>query len=161
MTEMANVRFGQYAHCNQPVHHVLYLYTAIGQPWKTQYWTRHVCQELYNSGPTGFPGDEDNGEMSCWYLLSSIGIFPACVGSSDYTLTSPLFDRIVLHLRGNKQFVIQTNHNALDNVYVQSRSLNGKPYEIHTLRNDQLMQGGELNVELGAQPVTSTRGKAK
>ena len=161
MTEMANVRFGQYAHSNQPVHHVLYLYTAIGQPWKTQYWTRHVCQELYNSGPTGFPGDEDNGEMSSWYILSSIGIFPACVGSPDYTLTSPLFDRVTLHLPGDKQFIVKTSHNAQHNVYVQSRSLGGEPYTLHTLSHDRLMQGGELRVELGAQPVTNAGGKAK
>ena len=74
MVEMAAVPFGQYAHSNQPVHHVLYLYTAIGQPWKTQYWTRRVCKELYNSSPEGFCGDEDNGEMSSWYILSSIGL---------------------------------------------------------------------------------------
>jgi predicted alpha-1,2-mannosidase len=154
MTEMANVRFGQYAHSNQPVHHVLYLFTAIGQPWKTEYWARHVCQEMYNSSPQGFPGDEDNGEMSCWYLLSSIGIFPACVGDPNYTLTSPLFDQVVLHLPGNRQFVINTKENAEHNEYVQSRSLDGQPYEEPNISHDRLMQGGQLTVELGPRPKT-------
>lgn len=154
MREMANASFGQYAHSNQPVHHVLYLYVAIGQPWKTQYWTRRVCRDLYNSGPTGFCGDEDNGEMSCWYLLSSIGVFPACVGNPNYTLTSPVFDRVVLHLPAGKQFVIDVRNNKEGNEYVQSRELDAKPYDLETISQDQLMKGGELKVELGLQPLT-------
>jgi predicted alpha-1,2-mannosidase len=158
MTEMAAVPFGQYAHSNQPVHHVLYLYTAIGQPWKTQYWTRRVCRDLYNSTPEGFCGDEDNGEMSSWYLLSSIGIFPACVGDPNYTLTSPVFDRVTLHLAGSKDFVINTKANTSLNVYVQSRTLDGKDYEPQTISHERLMQGGELNVELGSIPKTGAAG---
>ncbi len=154
MTEMAIRNFGQYDHGNQPVHHVLYLYSAIGQPWKTQYWTRRVCHDLYNSGPDGFCGDEDNGEMSSWYILSSIGIFPACVGDPNYTLTSPLFDQVTLHLANGKHFTINTTNNGENNCYVQSRKLDGKDYGDQTLPHDRLMQGGELNVQLGTIPKT-------
>ena len=155
MTEMAAIHFGQYAHNNQPVHHVLYLYAAVGQPWKTQYWTRRACRELYNSGPDGFCGDEDNGEMSSWYILSSIGLFPACVGKPEYTLTSPLFDRVSLHLQGDKQFGIRTLKNEMNNPYVQSRKLDGKEYKSETISHDRLVQGGELLVEMGNTPVTN------
>jgi predicted alpha-1,2-mannosidase len=154
MKEMAIVPFGQYAHSNQPVHHVLYLYTAIGQPWKTQYWTRRVCRELYNSGPQGFCGDEDNGEMSSWFILSSIGIFPACVGSPDYTLTSPLFDRVTIHLTNGRQFVVKTHAKSDLDPYVQSRELDGIDYTLQTISHSQLTGGGELSVELGPIPVT-------
>ena len=159
MTEMAAVPFGQYAHSNQPVHHVLYLYSAIGQPWKTEYWTHRVCRELYDSGPRGFCGDEDNGEMSSWYILSSIGIFPACVGSPTYTLTSPLFDRVTLHLPDGKQFVISTVARGNLDVYVQSRKVDGENYPGCTLTHQRLMQGGKMEVVLGAIPRTDVTGK--
>ncbi len=81
MSEMGNAKFGQYAHNNQPVFDVLFLYAALGQPWKTEYWTRRVCAELYNSGPRGFQGDEDNGSMASWYVLSAIGLYPLCPGT--------------------------------------------------------------------------------
>jgi predicted alpha-1,2-mannosidase len=152
MVEMAAVPFGQYAHSNQPVHHVLYLYTAIGQPWKTQYWTRRVCRDLYSGGPDGFCGDEDNGEMSSWYILSSIGLFPACVGDPKYTLTSPLFDRVTLHLSNGKTFLIDTHDNSMLNTYVQSRRLDGDPFKAQTITHDRLMRGGALDVEMGAMP---------
>ncbi len=91
MTEMASVDFGQYAHSNQPAHHVLYLYASAGAPWKTQYWVRRVLSELYNPDSDGFAGDEDNGEMSCWYLFSALGFYPLCPGHPSYVFGSPLF----------------------------------------------------------------------
>ena len=152
MTEMAIRNFGQYDHGNQPVHHVLYLYAAIGQPWKTQYWTRRVCEELYNSGPDGFAGDEDNGEMSAWYVLSSIGLFQPCVGNPNYTLTSPLFDQIDLSVANGKTLSIRTKDNAPHHPYAQARTLNGKTYEDETIGYDRLREGGTLEVRLGGIP---------
>jgi predicted alpha-1,2-mannosidase len=157
MTEMAVARFGQYAHSNQPAHHVLYLYAAIGQPWKTQYWTRKVCSELYNAGPQGFCGDEDNGEMSCWYLLSAMGIFPLCPGDANYTLTSPLFDSITLALPDGKSFVVSTTHNGPNNAYVQSRTLNGQPFTGDRIPHDMIRAGGQLKVDLGPRPAAATQ----
>lgn len=151
MTEMARSRFGQYAQSNQPSHHILYLYSAIGQPWKTQYWTRHVCQELYNSGPRGFPGDEDNGEMSSWFLLSSMGFYPLCVGDPNYTLTSPLFDRVTLHLANEKTFTIESRDNGQYNVYVKSRTLNGKPFTAATIPHDTIMAGGTMQAQMSSR----------
>ena len=157
MTEMARAHFGQYDHGNQPVHHVLYLYAAIGQPWKTQYWTRRVCQELYNSGPAGFPGDEDNGEMSAWFVLSSAGLYPLCVGDPTYTLSSPLFDRVSMRLPRGRAFTITATHNGPFNVYVGSRTLDGQPFEGTTLPHATVVAGGELAVEMSPRPDDATR----
>lgn len=152
MTELAVIPFGQYGHGNQPVHHVLYLFTALGQPEKTQYWTRRVCEELYNSGPSGFAGDEDNGEMSSWYVLSSVGLFQLCVGDPNYTLTSPLFDQVEINVPGRKAFKIIAENNGSKRPYVKKRMLDGQPLTSHTLPFSRLVQGGELKAELASQP---------
>jgi predicted alpha-1,2-mannosidase len=152
MTEMANANFGQYAHSNQPVHHVLCFFAALGEPWKTEYWTRRVCQDLYDSTPDGFAGDEDNGEMACWYLLSAIGLFPLCVGDPNYTLTSPSFDRVTVQLPENKTLVVRAENQGEHNHYVQSRTLNGQPLNGTTIPHALVMQGGEMVVTLGPQP---------
>lgn len=153
MTEMAVVPFGQYAHSNQPVHHVLYLFAAIGQPEKTQYWTRRVCQDLYGPGTNGFPGDEDNGEMGAWYVLSSLGLYQLCVGDPKYTLTSPLFDSAEIKVGDGKTLTIRTINNAPHHHYTRGRTLDGKPYAEHTIDFARLQQGGELVVQLAPQPA--------
>ena len=102
MTEMGHIRFGQLSRGNQPVHHILYFYVERGWPWKTQYCTRRAVQELYDSGPDGFPGDEDNGEQASRYLLNAMGVYPFCVGRPDYDLTTPMFDKLTLKLPGEK-----------------------------------------------------------
>jgi len=149
MTEMAVARFGQYAHSNQPVFHVLYLYAAAGQPWKTEYWTRRICSELYNSGPQGFAGDEDNGSMASWYLLSSIGFYPFCPGTPDYILTSPLFTKITLHLPQEKTFIITASSNSERNVFVQRRRLNGADDDRTWITHRDIIQGGRLDMDMG------------
>jgi predicted alpha-1,2-mannosidase len=149
MTEMANAKFGQYAQCNQPVFDVLYLYAAVGQPWKTEYWTRRVCAELFDAGTRGFPGDEDNGSMASWYVFSSIGLYPLCPGTPSYMFTSPLFGKITLRLPGNKTFVITAASRSEKNVYVQSRQLNGRDDVRTWITHDDIMRGGELRVNLG------------
>jgi predicted alpha-1,2-mannosidase len=149
MTEMGNAKFGQYAQSNQPSFNNLYLFTIAGQPWKTEYWTRRVCAEMYNSGVDGFPGDEDNGSMAAWYILSSIGLYPFCPGNPTYVFTSPLFDKITLHLPQDKTFVIDAPANNATNVYVQGRILNGKNDSRTWISHDEIMQGGELTVSMG------------
>ncbi|MGA3170044.1 MAG: GH92 family glycosyl hydrolase, partial [Chthoniobacteraceae bacterium] len=149
MVEMANARFGQYAQCNQPSFDNLYLFTIAGQPWKTEYWTRRVCAELYNSGVDGFPGDEDTGSMASWYVLNSIGLYPFCPGNPMYVFTSPLFSKIILHLPEGKTFVIDAPTNNATNVYVQGRILNGKNDGRTWIAHHDIMQGGELTLNMG------------
>jgi len=149
MREMGVAKFGQYDQGNQPVFDVLYLYAAIGQPWKTEYWTRRVCAELFSSGEAGFPGDEDNGSMASWYLLSSIGLYPLCPGTPAYIFTSPLFPKITLHLPQDRIFVITASSNNERNVYVQRRQLNGADDSRTWITHQDLLQGGELHLEMG------------
>ena len=127
MTEFAACDMGQYAGNNQPSFHIPYLYTAVGQPWKTEYWTRRACRQLFNAGPDGFMGDDDNGSNACWYLFSSLGIYPLTPGHPTYVLTSPEFRSATIHLPNGKSFTVSAPDNSAANVYVQSRTLNGKP----------------------------------
>lgn len=112
MTEMADANFGQYDQGNQPGFDNLYLFAAVGQPWQTEYWTRRVCVELFNSSEDGFPGDEDNGSMSSWYILSSIGLYSLCPGTPEYVFTSPVFQKVTIHLPQGKTFIISTSSNS-------------------------------------------------
>ena len=150
MSEMAEAKFGQYAQSNQPVFSVLYLYAVAGQPWKTEYWTRRVCAEMYNSGVKGFPGDEDNGSMASWYVLSSIGLYPFCPGTPDYVFTSPVFPKITLHLAHDKTFVIAASSNNERNVYVQQRQLNGVEDSRTWITHNDIVRGGELQLDMGS-----------
>ncbi len=149
MREMGVAKFGQYDQGNQPVFDVLYLYAAIGQPWKTEYWTRRVCEELFDSGAAGFPGDEDNGSMASWFLLSSIGLYPLCPGTPDYMFTSPLFSKATLYLPQDRAFVITASSNTVRNVYVQKRQLNGMDENRTWITHQELLQGGELHTKMG------------
>jgi putative alpha-1,2-mannosidase len=105
MSEMAARKFGQYAHSNQPVHHVLYLFALAGRPDRTRYWTRRVMEELYS--PDEFAGDEDTGAMAAWFLMSAAGFYPVCPGKAEYVLGAPLFDKMTLMLSGDKKLVIK------------------------------------------------------
>ena len=153
MTEMGAANLGQYAHSNQPVHHVLYLFTCAGQPWKTQLWVRRVL-ELYTSGPQGFPGDEDNGEMSAWYLLSAMGLFPLCPGHPSFVLGSPLFTQVTLYLEGDEPLVIEATGNDARNVYVESVTFNGEPHTRSWIGHDELFHGGKLVFTMCDTPPT-------
>jgi putative alpha-1,2-mannosidase len=151
MREMGIAKFGQYDQGNQPGFDVLYLFAALGQPWKTEYWTRRVCAELFSSSPAGFPGDEDNGSMASWYLLSSIGIYPLCPGTPDYIFTSPLFPKTTLHLAQDRTFVITASSNEGDHVYVQKRQLNGAEDKRIEISHQDLLRGGELHLDMGPE----------
>lgn len=152
MTEMACADFGQYAHNNQPVHHVLYLYAAAGRPDRTQSWVRRVLTELYGPGPDGFIGDEDNGEMACWYLLSALGIYPLCVGRPEYVLGSPLFRRAVLRLEQGGELLVDAPANSPKNVYVRRVAWNGAPHSRVVIDHRDLAQGGTLAFEMTDRP---------
>jgi predicted alpha-1,2-mannosidase len=153
MTEMAAVDFGQYAHSNQPVHHVLYLYAAAGRPDRTQYWVRRVLNELYNSGPAGFAGDEDNGEMSSWYVLSSLGFYPLCPGTTQYVFGSPLFKRVVLHPPSGRDLTITAAGNGPATPYVKAVHINGKPTTHTYLDHRTIAAGGTLKFTMSHKPA--------
>lgn len=152
MTEMAIAHFGQYAHSNEPVFHVLYLYAAVGEPWKTEKWTRKICNEMYNASPQGFCGDEDTGTMAAWYLLSSLGIYPLCPGDPNYVLTGPLFEKATLHLPGDKTFTITAANNAPENTYVANRKVNGNDYDKTFIPHATIMSGGSMEMSMSAEP---------
>ena len=154
MTEMAMGGFGQYAHSNQPVHHALYLFAEAGAPEQTDYWVHRVLTKYYNHDVGGFPGDEDNGEMSAWYILSSLGIFPTCPGKAEYTLTEPLHREASVRL-GNGATLLITNNNA---PAADRRGgeffLNGSRLQQRRLLHCQLEEGGRLSfVPRGAKRV--------
>ncbi|MFO1450144.1 MAG: glycoside hydrolase family 92 protein, partial [Opitutaceae bacterium] len=158
MTEMAAARFGQYAHSNQPVHHVLYLYTSAGRPDRTQHWVRRIVDESYT--PDRFPGDEDNGEMSAWYVLSTLGLFPLTVGHPAYVLGSPRFPEVKINLPSGGQFTLETDGNPETQAYVRSVELNGRLHRSLELAHAEIRAGARLRFQLTDRPATAAlRGK--
>lgn len=143
---------GQYAGGNEPCFHVLYLYNYVRQPWKCQKLIRTSIAELYNSGPKGFPGDEDGGAMSAWYVLSALGFYSVTPGVDQYTIGSPLFNKATITLENGNKFTIIANNNNQDNVYIHSATLNGKPYSKNRISHTDIMNGGELNFIMSNQP---------
>jgi predicted alpha-1,2-mannosidase len=155
MTEMACADFGQYAHSNQPVHHVLYLFAAAGKPWKTEHYARRVLDELYS--PDVQPGDEDNGEMSSWYLLSALGIYPLCPGRPQYVFGSPLFKKATVRLNGGKSFTVESKNNGEGRPYVQGVTVDGKPYSKLWISHDAIASGCTLTFDMGSEPATARK----
>ena len=153
MTEMALADFGQYAHSNQPVHHVLYLFAAAGRPDLTQRWVRRVMDRMYGPGPDGFPGDEDNGEMASWFVLSSLGLFPLCPGHPSYVLGSPLFRNAVIHSESGNDITIEAPGNSPENVYVSRVLWNGRPLSRVFMLHEELARGGTLRFEMTDKPA--------
>lgn len=143
MTEMAMADFGQYAHSNQPVHHVLSLYLAAGRPWRMQKEVRRVLAELYT--PDLLPGDEDNGEMAAWYVLNALGLFPYCPGQPDWALSSPIFQKAVVHLPNGQDLTIEAAHNDADKVYVRKVQWNDEVVDGTTIEHCALAEGGRLS----------------
>lgn len=142
---------GQYAHGNEPSHHMAYLYSYVGEPWKTQAWTRRLLDEMYQPTPEGIIGNEDCGQMSAWYLLSSLGFYSVCPGSNQFILTTPLFDKATVKL-GNGKILTITANQPEKNIYITSVSLNGEEIKHCYITYDQLMQGGTLDFTLSATP---------
>lgn len=152
MVEMQQADMGQYAHGNQPVQHLPYLYCYAGQPWKTQYWVRQIMNRLYDSTPQGFPGDEDQGGMSAWYVLSAMGLYAVTPGTDQYVVGSPLFRRVTITSEQGRQFVIEARGNDSDHVYIDSAELNGQPFDRNYLTYDEITRGGRLVLNMSAQP---------
>ena len=152
MKEMELSGMGQYAHGNQPIQHMPYLYSYAGQPWKTQYWVRQIVERLYNSTERGYPGDEDQGGMSSWYILSSLGIYAVCPGTDEYVIGSPLFKKATITMENGNKFVIEANNNSKENLYIQSATLNGRVLDKNFIRYDDIADGGIIRFEMGSQP---------
>lgn len=150
--EMQIMNMGNYAHGNQPIQHMIYLYDYAGEPWKAQYWLRQVMDRMYNAQPDGYCGDEDNGQTSAWYVFSALGFYPVCPGTDQYVLGAPLFRQAVLHLENGKTVTIDAPANSKDNFYVGRLTVDGKDYEKNYLTHSQLLDGARINFEMVAQP---------
>ena len=152
--EMQIMNMGNYAHGNQPIQHMIYLYGYSGQPWKTQYWIREVMDKLYNANPDGYCGDEDNGQTSAWYVFSAMGFYPVCPGSNQYVLGVPYFDKLTLHLENGKQLTVTAKGNSDDTRYVNAMTLNGETYNHNYLTHDAVMNGGNIVFDMSKTPNT-------
>lgn len=152
MTEMVAANMGQYAHGNEPVHHVIYLYDYVGQPWKAQSRVRQTMALLYQPTPDGMCGDEDTGQMSAWYVFSALGFYPACPGDPNYLIGSPLFSRAVLKLSGDKTFTITAKNNGPQQPYIQSAELNGNKFDRTYISHQTIVSGGEIVFQMDAAP---------
>ncbi len=150
--EMQIANMGNYAHGNQPIQHMLYLYNYAGQPWKTQYHVREVLDKLYNYTPDGYCGDEDNGQTSAWYVFSSLGFYPVTPGTDEYVFGSPLFDRVTLNFENGKKLIIEAPGNSKEDIYIQGIKLNGKVIKKNFIRHDDLLSGGKLIFTMGKDP---------
>lgn len=157
--EAREVKLGQYGHSNQPSHHIPYMYLYSSRPWMTQKYVRDILDRCY-VGATfgqGYIGDEDNGEMSAWYVLSSLGFYPLVMGSDEFAIGSPLFDEVTVNLENNKKLVIKANNNSKENVYVDSMYLNGEAYDKTFIKYDELINGGTIEFNMSSTP-NKTRG---
>ncbi|WP_440962304.1 GH92 family glycosyl hydrolase [Paenibacillus nitricinens] len=154
MREARDVRMGQYGHSNQPSHHIPYMYNDAGEPWKTQEKVREVLDRLYIGSEIGqgYAGDEDNGEMSAWYIFSAMGFYPLKMGSPEYAIGAPLFKKATINLENGKQIVINAPNNSNTHKYVQSLKLNGVDYSKNYLLHSDLLNGATLDFDMGATP---------
>jgi len=143
---------GQYAHGNEPSHHIAYMYSYIGEAWKTQERIRQIVDSMYHDGPDGYAGNEDAGQMSAWAVWSIAGLYPVNPASGEYVFGSPLADETTFTLANGKQFTIRALNNNAKNSYIQSAMLNGRPYENTYIRHDEMLQGGELVFKMGPKP---------
>ena len=150
--EMQIMNMGNYAHGNQPIQHMIYLYDYAGQPWKAQRWVREVMDRFYSAQPDGYCGDEDNGQTSAWYVFSAMGFYPVCPGSGQYVLGTPYFDKMTLHLPKGKTLTIIADNQQADNCYVGTMTIDGQAYDKNYLEHETLMQGGVINYQLQAKP---------
>ncbi|MDF2192401.1 GH92 family glycosyl hydrolase [Paraflavitalea sp. CAU 1676] len=145
---------GQYAHGNEPSHHITYLYTMVGQPHKTAEKVRYIMKEMYHDQPDGIIGNEDCGQMSAWYIFSSLGFYPVYPASGKYVFGSPLFNKATISLPGGKKFSVETSNNTPENIYIQSITWNGKPYTHTWFQHSDLLKGGVLKIIMGNKPST-------
>jgi predicted alpha-1,2-mannosidase len=152
MTEMVLANKGQYAHGNQPIQHMPYLYSYTHQPWKTQKWVRTILADLYKPTPDGYCGDEDNGQMSAWYVMSALGFYSVTPGHPSYVLGSPLFGKSTITLENGNTLIIEAINNSPENVYIEKVELNGSRYEKNWIAHEDIMKGGKLTFYMDNKP---------
>ena len=150
--EMTVMNMGNYAHGNQPIQHMIYMYNYAGQPWKAQHWLRQVMNRMYTPGPDGYCGDEDNGQTSAWYVFSALGFYPVCPGTDEYVLGAPLFKKATLHFENGNSLVIDAANNSSENMYIESLRLDGNTYTKNYLKHGDLLKGGVLKFDMGSKP---------
>ena len=150
--EMTVMNMGNYAHGNQPIQHMIYLYNYAGEPWKAQYWVRQTMDRMYSPTPDGYCGDEDNGQTSAWYVFSALGFYPVCPGTDEYIIGSPLFKKATLHFENGNNLVIESSNNSAENVYIDSLQKDGADYSKNYLKHDELLSGGKLLFKMNSTP---------
>ena len=150
--EMEVMNMGNYAHGNQPIQHMIYLYNYAGEPWKAQYWLREVMDRLYSATPDGYCGDEDNGQTSAWYVFSAMGFYPVCPGSGQYVIGTPYFKKLTLHLENGKQLVFNAPACSDANKYISTLTVDGKPYGKNYFNHTDLMKGGTIDYGMASTP---------
>jgi predicted alpha-1,2-mannosidase len=143
---------GQYAHGNEPSHHIAYMFNFANEPWKTQYWVREILKTQYNTTPNGLSGNEDCGQMSAWYVFSSMGLYPFSPASGEYQIGSPLFKSSTIKISEEISFTIKADNVSDENIYIQSATLNGKDFNRTTISHKEIMQGGVLQFKMGKNP---------
>lgn len=153
--EMQIMNMGQYAHGNQPIQHMTYLYNYAGQPWKTQYWVREIMNRLYTATPDGYCGDEDNGQTSAWYVFSALGFYPVCPGTSQYVLGAPLFKKTTVRLENGKELVLSAPKNSDVNRYIKGAKFNNVVYTNNWIDHSAIMKGGVITFDMDAVPNKS------
>ena len=152
MTEMVLSDLGQYAHSCSNTRHISYLYNYTGNPWKTQQRVRQISNKLYRTSPDGYSGDDDNGQLSSWYVFSAMGFYPVCPGSAEYALGAPIFRKVTMQLENGNQFVIEAPENSNQNFYVEEMELNGNKYDKNFISHFDIMNGGKLKFDMDNKP---------
>ncbi|TXD46367.1 GH92 family glycosyl hydrolase [Polaribacter sp. IC073] len=143
---------GQYAHGNEPSHHIAYMFNHAEQPWRTQFWARHIMDTQYNTTPNGLSGNEDCGQMSAWYVLSSMGLYPMNPASGEYEIGTPIFEKATMNLPNGKTFTIEAENVSDKNIYIQSATFNGKDFNKTAISHQDILKGGTLHFKMGAEP---------
>ena len=149
--EMQIMNMGNYAHGNQPIQHMTYLYDWSGAPWRTQYWVREVMDRLYSAHPDGYCGDEDNGQTSAWYVFSALGFYPVCPASNEYAIGTPLFAKVSLHLENGKTTVITADRPQWR--YIKRLTVNGTPEKAHWLNHKTITEGAKIDFHMSETPA--------
>lgn len=152
MREMQVANMGQYAHGNQPIQHMVYLYNHGSEPWKAQYWVRETMNKLYNPNPDGYCGDEDNGQTSAWYVFSAMGFYPVTPATDQYVLGAPLFKKVTINLDNGKQVIINSPNNNDSNKYINTMNFDGKKYTKNYLKYSELIKGAVIDIDMSDTP---------
>ncbi len=143
---------GQYAHGNEPSHHIAYMFNYANKPWKTQYWVREILKTQYNISPNGLSGNEDCGQMSAWYVFSAMGLYPYNPASGEYLIGSPIFEKVTIKVSDTASFTILADNASDENIYIQSATLDGKEFNRISITHKKLLQGGILHFKMGSEP---------